>query len=65
VARFRADRPHSLVDLASIRSCADYADWYAAQNAYEAAGGTAASGAIVESLDPDRDGIACESMMEA
>ncbi|CAA9568198.1 MAG: hypothetical protein AVDCRST_MAG59-3238 [uncultured Thermomicrobiales bacterium] len=45
--------------------CADYADWYAAQNAYEAAGGTAASGAIVESLDPDRDGIACESMMEA
>ncbi len=49
---------------ASAAGCADYDDWLAAQNAYEAAGGTAADAATVESLDPDRDGIACESMME-
>jgi hypothetical protein len=45
-------------------SCADYDDWLVAQNDYEAAGGTGASASTVESLDPDGDGIACESLME-
>lgn len=44
-------------------ACSDYATWYDAQVAYEAAGMTAADPAMVASLDPDYDGIACEEGM--
>lgn len=43
----------------SAPSCGDYADWYAAQTAFES------SPASLAALDPDGDGIACESMMES
>lgn len=43
----------------SAASCGDYADWYAAQTAFES------SPASLAALDPDGDGIACESMMES
>ena len=39
------------------------ADWYSAQIAYENAGGLNADPALVASLDPDYDGIACEESM--
>ncbi|MDP9365357.1 MAG: CAP domain-containing protein [Chloroflexota bacterium] len=39
------------------------ADWYSAQIAYENAGGLNADPALVASLDPDYDGIACEEAM--
>ena len=45
-------------------TCSDYDDWLVAQNDYEAAGGTEAPASTVERLDPDGDGIACESLME-
>ncbi|MFM9106268.1 MAG: hypothetical protein ACKOWF_06175, partial [Chloroflexota bacterium] len=43
---------------------AGFADWYDAQNAYESAGALDAGEPRVSALDPDRDGIACESIME-
>src|SRR5581483_8495562 len=48
-----------------VATCGDFASWYDAQNAYEAAGRTSAAPALVESLDPDRNGIACENMMQS
>lgn len=45
-------------------ACRGYGDWYDAQVAYEAAGLTAADPALVASLDPDYDGIACEEGMQ-
>jgi hypothetical protein len=45
-------------------TCGSYTDWYSAQTSYEAAGGVNADPAMVTNLDPDGDGIACESMME-
>jgi Bacterial TSP3 repeat/Excalibur calcium-binding domain len=47
-----------------VATCSDFASWYDAQNAYEAAGRTNADPALVQSLDPDGNGIACEGMME-
>jgi hypothetical protein len=44
-------------------SCSSYGSWYDAQVAYEAAGLTAGDPAMVASLDPDYDGIACEEVM--
>jgi hypothetical protein len=46
-----------------VAGCDSYLSWYDAQIAYEAAGLTAADPAIVSSLDPDYDGIACEESM--
>ena len=46
-------------------TCVNFATWYEAQTAYEAAGGLAADPALVVSLDPDYDGIACEEAMTA
>ncbi|MDQ3411158.1 MAG: CAP domain-containing protein, partial [Chloroflexota bacterium] len=43
--------------------CANYATWYDAQVAYESAGATAADPALVNSLDPNWDGVACEELM--
>jgi hypothetical protein len=43
--------------------CAQYATWYDAQVAYENLGATAADPALVQEVDPNYDGIACEDMM--
>lgn len=47
-------------DAAPAGFCAQYVDWYGAQVAYENLGGTAADPALVNEVDPDWDGIACE-----
>jgi hypothetical protein len=43
--------------------CSQYATWYDAQVAYEDLGATAADPALVQAVDPDYDGIACEDIM--
>lgn len=43
--------------------CSQYATWYDAQVAYENLGRTAADPALVQEVDPNYDGIACEQMM--
>jgi len=43
--------------------CAQYATWYDAQVAYENLGANAADPALVEEVDSNYDGIACEEMM--
>jgi hypothetical protein len=43
--------------------CSQYASWYDAQVAYENLGATAADPALVQEVDPNYDGIACEAMM--
>ena len=43
--------------------CAQYGTWYDAQVAYENLGGTAADPALVQEVDPNYDGIACEAYM--
>jgi hypothetical protein len=43
--------------------CGQYVDWYDAQVAYENLGATAADPALVNEVDPDWDGIACEVEM--
>ena len=50
-------------DSSSAYSCGAYGDWYDAQVAYENAGATAADPAMVQAMDPDYDGIACEEGM--
>ena len=50
-------------DAGTGYSCGAYADWYDAQVAYENAGATAADPAMVQAMDPDYDGIACEEGM--
>jgi hypothetical protein len=52
-------------DDTSSAQCSAYGDWYEAQTNYEAAGGVDAADSLVEAVDPDRNGIACESMMES
>ena len=46
----------------TVATCGDYATRDDAQAAYEAAGGTSADPALVQSLDPDGNGVACDSM---
>jgi hypothetical protein len=43
--------------------CQQYGTWYDAQVAYENLGATAADPALVQEVDPDYDGIACEGEM--
>ena len=43
--------------------CSQYGTWYDAQVAYENLGATAADPALVQEVDPDYDGIACETEM--
>jgi hypothetical protein len=50
-------------DAGTAYSCGAYGDWYDAQVAYENAGATAADPAMVQAMDPDYDGIACEEGM--
>jgi hypothetical protein len=47
----------------SVAGCGSYGSWYDAQLAYEAAGMLEADPALVSTLDPDLDGIACEEGM--
>lgn len=44
--------------------CDQYATWYDAQVAYENLGTTSADPALVNEVDPDWDGIACEGEMD-
>jgi hypothetical protein len=55
--------PPSNQTTTNAASCGSYGSWYDAQVAYEAAGATAADPAMVQALDPDYDGIACEEGM--
>lgn len=50
-------------ETAATGFCAQYGTWYDAQIAYENLGGTAADPALVQEVDPNYDGIACENMM--
>lgn len=50
-------------DSGTAYSCGAYGTWYDAQVAYENAGATAADPAMVQAMDPDYDGIACEEGM--
>jgi hypothetical protein len=43
--------------------CSQYTNWYDAQVAYENLGATAADPALVQEVDPNYDGIACEEYM--
>ena len=43
--------------------CSQYGAWYDAQVAYENLGATAADPALVQEVDSDYDGIACEALM--
>jgi len=58
-----ADTSGAPADTSATPSCDSYVSWYDAQVAYETAGLTAADPALVASLDPDYDGIACEEGM--
>jgi hypothetical protein len=58
-----ATAPASAPPAVPAMSCAAYPDWLSAQSAYEAAGRTAADPALVNAVDPDWDGIACEERM--
>ena len=55
--------PVATDSAASGGFCSQYATWYDAQIAYENLGATAADPALVQEVDPNYDGIACEEMM--
>ncbi|MFN8675687.1 MAG: hypothetical protein U0Z70_04865 [Thermomicrobiales bacterium] len=57
------DSTSTSTDAAPVGFCAQYVDWYDAQVAYENLGATAADPALVNEVDPDWDGIACEVEM--
>jgi hypothetical protein len=48
---------------APVGFCDQYATWYDAQGAYENLGATDADPTLVQEVDPDYDGIACEPEM--
>jgi len=48
---------------ADVGFCSQYATWYDAQVAYENLGAAAADPTLVQEVDPNYDGIACEEMM--
>jgi hypothetical protein len=50
-------------DAVATGFCAQYGSWYDAQVAYENLGGTTADPALVQEVDPDYNGIACEDEM--
>lgn len=43
--------------------CDSYAGWYEAQVAYEAAGGVSGDPGLVQTVDADYDGVACEHLI--
>jgi hypothetical protein len=55
--------PSAAAPAPSVADCSSYTSWYDAQVAYENAGMTSADPAMVQALDPDYDGIACEEGM--
>lgn len=48
---------------AAPSACAGYATWYDAQVGYEAAGGLGGDPGLVQAVDPDYDGVACEELI--
>jgi hypothetical protein len=50
-------------ETTSTGFCASYGTWYDAQVTYEELGATAADPALVDEVDSDYDGIACEEIM--
>lgn len=55
--------PPADTSAAASGFCAQYSIWYDAQIAYENLGATAADPALVQEVDSDFDGIACEGLM--
>ena len=55
--------PDATDSAAASGFCSQYATWYDAQIAYENLGTTAADPALVQEVDPNYDGIACEELM--
>ena len=55
------ETPTAATSSGGDRDCADFATWEEAQAFYEQSGGPAAD---PHSLDPDEDGVACESLRE-
>jgi hypothetical protein len=45
-------------------SCADYTSWDEAQSAYEAGGGVDGDPSMVAALDPDGNGVACDTVAQ-
>lgn len=64
IAPLAADPPAATTGDAAQTTCAAYGDWYDAQLTYEDAGATNGDPAMVQLLDPDYDGIACEEGMQ-
>jgi hypothetical protein len=58
-----ADPVPVATDTAAGGFCSQYPTWYDAQIAYENLGATAADPALVQEVDPNYDGIACEELM--
>jgi hypothetical protein len=58
-----ADATSDTTTTATTGFCSQYGTWYDAQVAYENLGATAADPALVQEIDPDFDGIACETAM--
>ena len=56
------DTSTTSTEAAPTGFCGQYAAWYDAQVAYENLGATGADPALVNEVDPDWDGIACEFM---
>jgi hypothetical protein len=48
----------------AVAVCTDFPTWYDAQVFYESMGAAAAQPELVNSLDPNVDGFACEEMVE-
>lgn len=57
------DGATTTTEAAPTGFCGQYVDWYDAQVAYENLGGTGADPTLVNEIDPDWDGIACEVEM--
>lgn len=48
---------------APVSACGGYGTWYDAQVAYEAGGGLGGDQGVVQAVDPDFDGVACEELI--
>lgn len=55
--------PLATAPFTATTTCADYGSWYDAQTGYEGAGRLSAPSDLIDSVDPDYDGIACEELM--
>lgn len=48
---------------APVSACGGYGTWYDAQVAYESAGGLGGDPSLVQAVDADADGVACEELI--